>query len=135
MSRCCKGCNPQNSDWTSEQLIEICNKLNEKYLNAYHDDTGMDAHKFGWVAFVYENSNYMEAITFCRDIILWESENDDRPYCNCEHAFYTESVEEYVERRYLEFLEMLQHGMENARMNDFYAYPLEKINVESDSIK
>ena len=62
----------------------------------------------------YTNSGCVEAITFCGDVVIWQSENDVREYCEeCVGGYRIESIGEYVEKQYLKFTAMLNEGINN----------------------
>jgi hypothetical protein len=90
----CLHCNSKNDDWTSSELIEIVNDLNEKYFGKYHERCGLgrDPYEdFGWLGFSYETSNFVENILF-NDVVLWCSDNDERSYCRICDEHYEDSI-------------------------------------------
>lgn len=108
----CTKCNESNDIQTVKYLIEVCDQLNEKYFQGYYEQTGWDAQQFGFLGFTYDYANYTNIIKF-GDFILWDSENDEREYCKeCEIGNHVESIGDYVERKYREYVNFLYKGLD-----------------------
>jgi len=107
----CNKCKPSNDDHTSEDLINLCSDLNDKYFKEYFFDSDWNSQRFGWIGFTYENCEYAEAITICGDIVLWQSENDPREFCKECDDYHRPSIREHVEQEYVKFVKMLSTGI------------------------